>query len=400
MEGFQGRKEQRTGSKWSEERKKIHSEKMKEYWRKKNEQQSLLASHQSELCSIRRWVAPGFSQVGIVPDDAAGLQVFLGGLPFLPPFLSGATPYSPQSPSSALKTSMLRAVHISSTIEYWVMVREVKVSAEMCMTNVRSRQSLGVGVLEAQSRLKVSFMKRRNSDLATMISMFKSPQGARGMAEFTLRYRRHALDNPRVCNKTCKGAAVAERLDCPLPTEANRAQSPAGSLPGFSQVGNHAGRCRQSGGFSRGSPVSTRLSIPTSLRLVVKSCPNLSIQLELNKPAIKQGLNLACYRRALLACHHDKPGSIPRFSHVGIVPVRCRWSAGFPPPLHSEAAPSYSANPYRLSTSRLMKRVSWWLDWKSGEIRAALKSGMNRRGNPASKVKKRGSVTGDTNTHA
>ncbi|KAJ8870284.1 hypothetical protein PR048_029305 [Dryococelus australis] len=39
MEGFQGRKEKKTGSKWSEERKKIHSEKMKEYWRKKKEQQ-------------------------------------------------------------------------------------------------------------------------------------------------------------------------------------------------------------------------------------------------------------------------------------------------------------------------------------------------------------------------
>ncbi|KAJ8881162.1 hypothetical protein PR048_017635 [Dryococelus australis] len=39
---------------------------------------------------------------------------FLGDLPFPPLFHSGATPYSPQSPSSALKTSMLRAVQISS----------------------------------------------------------------------------------------------------------------------------------------------------------------------------------------------------------------------------------------------------------------------------------------------
>ncbi|KAJ8893643.1 hypothetical protein PR048_006243 [Dryococelus australis] len=41
---------------------------------------------------------------------------FLGDLPFPPPFHSGAAPYSPQSPSSALKTSMLRAVQISSPL--------------------------------------------------------------------------------------------------------------------------------------------------------------------------------------------------------------------------------------------------------------------------------------------
>ncbi|KAJ8889723.1 hypothetical protein PR048_009224 [Dryococelus australis] len=42
---------------------------------------------------------------------SAGL---LGDLQFPPPFHSGATPYSPQSPSSTLKTSMLRTVQISS----------------------------------------------------------------------------------------------------------------------------------------------------------------------------------------------------------------------------------------------------------------------------------------------
>ncbi|KAJ8873589.1 hypothetical protein PR048_024407 [Dryococelus australis] len=51
----------------------------------------------------------GFSHVGIVPG-----RCFLGDLPFRPPSHSGAAPYSPQSPSSALKTSMLRAVQISS----------------------------------------------------------------------------------------------------------------------------------------------------------------------------------------------------------------------------------------------------------------------------------------------
>ncbi|KAJ8886137.1 hypothetical protein PR048_012346 [Dryococelus australis] len=39
---------------------------------------------------------------------------FLGYLSFPPPFRSGAAPYSPESPSSALKTSTLRAAQISS----------------------------------------------------------------------------------------------------------------------------------------------------------------------------------------------------------------------------------------------------------------------------------------------
>ncbi|KAJ8871294.1 hypothetical protein PR048_027602 [Dryococelus australis] len=43
---------------------------------------------------------------------------FLGDLPFPPPFRSGVAPYSPQSPSLALNTSMLRAVQISSLTKH------------------------------------------------------------------------------------------------------------------------------------------------------------------------------------------------------------------------------------------------------------------------------------------
>ncbi|KAJ8886189.1 hypothetical protein PR048_012398 [Dryococelus australis] len=53
-------------------------------------------------------VAPGFSHVGIVQDDANGRRVFSGISRFLPPFHSGVAPYSPQSPTSVLKTSLLR----------------------------------------------------------------------------------------------------------------------------------------------------------------------------------------------------------------------------------------------------------------------------------------------------
>ncbi|KAJ8870214.1 hypothetical protein PR048_029230 [Dryococelus australis] len=71
----------------------------------------LLASHQGEQSSIP---TPGFSHVGIVPDDGAGRRVFWGISRFLSPcFL--VLPHTHLTLSSlALKTSMLRAAQISS----------------------------------------------------------------------------------------------------------------------------------------------------------------------------------------------------------------------------------------------------------------------------------------------
>ncbi|KAJ8874972.1 hypothetical protein PR048_022862 [Dryococelus australis] len=79
-----------------------------------NKSQGTLASHQGEPGPIPGWVN-GFSQARIVPGSAG----ILGGSPALPPPPpphSGAAPYSLQSPSSALKTSLLGATRISSLI--------------------------------------------------------------------------------------------------------------------------------------------------------------------------------------------------------------------------------------------------------------------------------------------
>ncbi|KAJ8866088.1 hypothetical protein PR048_033612, partial [Dryococelus australis] len=76
---------------------------------------STLASHQGEPGSIPGR-ATGFSQVGIAPDDTAGRRVYSGIPRFPPPLHYGAAPYSLQSPSSALKTSLLRTAPISSLI--------------------------------------------------------------------------------------------------------------------------------------------------------------------------------------------------------------------------------------------------------------------------------------------
>ncbi|KAJ8868517.1 hypothetical protein PR048_030045 [Dryococelus australis] len=57
------------------------------------------------------------------------------------------------------------------------------------------------------------------------------------------------------------GAAMAERLVCSPPTQANRVRSPAGSLPGFSQVGivpdDAAGRQVSLGGFPFPAPLQS-----------------------------------------------------------------------------------------------------------------------------------------------
>ncbi|KAJ8871219.1 hypothetical protein PR048_027525 [Dryococelus australis] len=65
---------------------------------------SLLTSHRGETGSIPGRVTPRFSQVGIVPDDAAGRWI-----------LSGISLHTRlASPSSALKNSILRAAQISA----------------------------------------------------------------------------------------------------------------------------------------------------------------------------------------------------------------------------------------------------------------------------------------------
>ncbi|KAJ8888363.1 hypothetical protein PR048_007853 [Dryococelus australis] len=79
---------------------------------------SLLASHQGEPGSIPSWITPGFFfACGNRAGRCRWSAGFLGDLPFPPPpppFHFGAAPCSTQSPSSALKTSLLRAAQISS----------------------------------------------------------------------------------------------------------------------------------------------------------------------------------------------------------------------------------------------------------------------------------------------
>ncbi|KAJ8883791.1 hypothetical protein PR048_015645 [Dryococelus australis] len=73
----------------------------------------LIASHHSKPGSIPGLVTPRFSQVGIVPENAADRRVFSGIFRFSRPCIPAPLHSHLISPSSALKTSLLRAAHIS-----------------------------------------------------------------------------------------------------------------------------------------------------------------------------------------------------------------------------------------------------------------------------------------------
>ncbi|KAJ8882789.1 hypothetical protein PR048_014603 [Dryococelus australis] len=201
----------------------------------------LLTSHQGKLGSIPGGVASGFSQVGIVPDDAAGRRVFLGIFSFpntcVPELLH--THLTP--PSSALNTSMLRAAQISSP------THPVELGVE-------HRRNEGAGKREITEKTRrpaesnpVRLDGRRISD----IPISTCPWSAVPMTKDTA---------PSVTLAYIGETAVTKRLDCSLPTKASRVKSPADSLPDFCKWESYP-TMPLVDGFSRGSPVSPALAL-------------------------------------------------------------------------------------------------------------------------------------------
>ncbi|KAJ8894462.1 hypothetical protein PR048_007116 [Dryococelus australis] len=264
-----------------------------------------LASHQSEPGSVPGRVT-GFSLVGLVPDDAVGRRVFSGISRFPHPLILGTAPYSLQSPSPALKTSLIRAAQLSSLhIKYDVGAEvndrfnehgaDVALSAHLAQQH--HCKTLRVRGQEARERygrqLHARLVPRRSYE-----------QGVQC-------FRRDAL----------VGAAVAERLARSPPTKANRVQSPA--------CGNCVRTVPLAGWFSRGSPAGdapyspqSPSSVPkTSLSRAAQSLHSFKYNCSYNLVA-KLGVPIAV---RLLASHQDEPGPIPGpgltgFSHAGIVP--------------------------------------------------------------------------------
>ncbi|KAJ8883779.1 hypothetical protein PR048_015633 [Dryococelus australis] len=150
-------------------------------------------------------------------------------------------------------------------------------------------------------------------------------------------------------NFSTPGATVTGRFACSPPTKAIRVQSPAGSLRIFA-CGNRAGRCPSSAGFlgalpfpppfnSGAAPFS--LQSPTSaLKTSITLCTPQRHGQRIQWDAIVTPARLPPKRTGF------NPRRVTTgFSHEEIVPVDCRWSAGFlgdllfSPHFHSGAAP-------------------------------------------------------------
>ncbi|KAJ8874885.1 hypothetical protein PR048_022775 [Dryococelus australis] len=102
---------------------------------------SLSTAHRDGLGSTPGRVTPGFSHVGIVPYDAADRRVFSGISHFPRPFVPALLHTYLVSPSSDLKTTMLRAAQISS-LAHWS-TRSYHVAREM--PGSRARKVVEVG---------------------------------------------------------------------------------------------------------------------------------------------------------------------------------------------------------------------------------------------------------------
>ncbi|KAJ8897862.1 hypothetical protein PR048_003215 [Dryococelus australis] len=163
------------------------------------------------LSAVRR--AESERDVGI--ERLQKCVVRLGVPPFAPPFHSGATLYSTQSPLSALKTSLLRTVTHSSRI----------------------RRGLPAEFLRG-GRVIYSLGHRSGTPLDSRL-------GGPGI-ESCSGHRKFGF--PFFPEIYPGGAAVAQRLACSPLTKANRVKSPVGSLRIFAR-GNRAGRCCWSAGF-------------------------------------------------------------------------------------------------------------------------------------------------------
>ncbi|KAJ8879930.1 hypothetical protein PR048_020551 [Dryococelus australis] len=96
---------------------------------------SLLASHHSDPRSIPATGSLRIFSCGNRAGRCRWSSGFSRESPVSPlDFRSGAAPYSPQSPTSALKTSILRAVQISSLTKY---IPPISISSGICMRNVQ-----------------------------------------------------------------------------------------------------------------------------------------------------------------------------------------------------------------------------------------------------------------------
>ncbi|KAJ8866038.1 hypothetical protein PR048_033562 [Dryococelus australis] len=235
----------------------------------------IFASRQGETGSIPRWVAPGFPHEG-----SAG---FLEGFPFPPVFAfwhcSILTSFHP---TSALKTSIVpkyESLRVGWTPR-GAPVSKVK-KRERAIRATQTRNSRASSLLRARRAVFPSdpIGHQKNSRNAPRRVVQSRPNRiARTFLPYDTKFHLSGVTNLRwhfspagpdeiLCSVIfyfVRRAVVAERLACLPPTRANRVQSPAGSLPDFRKWESRR-RMPLVGGFSRGSPVSSRPFNPALL---------------------------------------------------------------------------------------------------------------------------------------
>ncbi|KAJ8881562.1 hypothetical protein PR048_018045 [Dryococelus australis] len=125
---------------------------------------------------------PGHTQIFACGNHAGRCHRsagFLGDLTFPPPFHSGAAPYPPQSPSLALKTSLLRAAQISSLTHSIILLWGTLVLGfgAVCVGNLLSGDSSLESQEVAYHILKMSWRDKR---LLRLCIVKRSVSGAGG----------------------------------------------------------------------------------------------------------------------------------------------------------------------------------------------------------------------------
>ncbi|KAJ8867531.1 hypothetical protein PR048_031333 [Dryococelus australis] len=305
----------------------------------------------------------GFSQVGTVPCRWSA--DFLGDLPFLPPLDSGADPYSFQSSSSsAPKTSLLRAAHISSlTLSSTAHCESRRYTQQQ---RVEWRDLSGPQHRGHEEPMRV----KRVENGAAPECVYGG--GGGGSARQPTDQRNQTRSLP--CEKglgasRCPTAAPAMGTVSTLASHQGELGSIPGRITGLSQVGivpyDAVGPRGLLGDlpFSAPPPRSGALSIFASITVIgsqdpaVESHPNLftlSLTSHQDGVAGQQCIETRVWGCGgvvgrLIALHRDEPGTIPG-PPSGILACgnrarRRHWSAGFLaelpflPPLHSRAAP-------------------------------------------------------------
>ncbi|KAJ8876192.1 hypothetical protein PR048_024101 [Dryococelus australis] len=336
---------------------------------------------------------------------------FLGDLSFPPHFHSGAAPYSPQSPTSALKTSILRAVQTSSLTQGRAEFRG-HLGARPCdraqlsiFLSTESSSPLGRRDYVASGPAHQQIDEARRPTNFNHCDAAKRPEIAPSTRDLIV-----LTSSVRVvCARTARVQALQGRWprcsDYSLPTMANQTGFPAVLSWGapvssttafhrcFIPISSHSsliyskmwclaersacipsrrtgfnprpGLCHWSMGFLGDLPFPPPFNSGAAPYLPQSSSSALNTSLSLTSADTCGTGGATVAERLARSPPTKRTGFNPRPRHQifasGNLAGRCRWSSGFlgdlpfPPPLHSGAAPFTLKSPSSALKTSLLR---------------------------------------------